>query len=275
MLAKTTRVKGIKPKLIQCQYCLKYIGDDTKQGEGVRFYSMNVCGLRDKHKRSKIFTFLNSKKKGVILLQETYSMEGDEKRWARDWDGDIIMCHGSQHSRGTAILFPKNMTYTLENIIKDKEGRYIFVEGTFNSHSLSILNYYAPTRDKVNEQITLLNDILPIISEHAHKLIWAGDFNNCISPEDNFGNQANMKNNASIQLINIMEQEGLCDVWRVFNEDTKRATWRRSSYKGIQQSRIDFFLIPIGFIYNIGKCEISYGLYTDHSLLSIDRKSVV
>ena len=245
---------------------------DNKQGEGVIFYSLNVGGLRDKNKRNKIFTFLRSKKRGVILLQETLSMSGDEKRWANDWDGDIIMSHGSQHSKGTAILFPKNMSYKLENIIKDDEGRYIFVEGIFNNHALSILNYYAPTREKVNEQIALFNKILPIITENAHNLIWAGDFNNCISAEDNFGNHANIKNNASVKLLNIMEEEGLCDIWRILNEDMKRATWRRSSYKGIQQSRIDFILIPIGFMYNIGQCDITYGLHTDHSLISMEIK---
>ena len=113
------------------------------------------------------------------------------------------------------------------------------MEGIFKGHDLTILNYYAPTREKVNEQVAILDEILSLITEQTHKLVWAGDFNNCITEDDNFGNQKNIRNNASIKLNNIMEEERLCDIWRIFNEDKKRATWRRSTYKGIQQSRID------------------------------------
>jgi exonuclease III len=252
----------------------KYIEENERgQGEGLRLYSLNVCGLRDKNKRNKLFTFLRGKPHGIILLQETFSIKGDEKVWAREWEGDIFMSHGTQHSKGTAILIAKDISYTLENTITDENGRYVYIEGIFKGHPLTILNYYAPTREKVSEQIAKLDEILPLITEQAHKIIWAGDFNNCITEHDNFGNQSNIRNNAAIKLNNIMQEEGMCDIWRIFNEDKKRATWRRSTYKGIQQSRIDFFIIPTGMIYNVKSCEIDYGLYTDHSLISLEIKA--
>ena len=42
--------------------------------------------------------------------------------------------------------------------------------------------------------------------------------------------------------------------------------------KGIQQSRLDYFLISNKFIYRIGKCEIGPCIYSDHNIINIEIK---
>jgi exonuclease III len=164
-----------------------------------------VCGLRDKNKRQKIFTFIERKPQGITFLQETYTAPGDEISWKKDWKGEVIMAHGTTHSRGVAILIPQKLKYNIDKIIKDEQGRYIFLDGKFQDQELALLNYYAPTREKVNEQIQTLHAVLPLLSEYSHKLIWAGDFNNALTSEDNFGRENMHFNNAAITLKNIME----------------------------------------------------------------------
>ena len=56
-----------------------------------------------KKKRKTIFQWLKSSHPGIILLQETHSLEEDEKAWVSEWDNDIF-AHGTNNSRGVAIL---------------------------------------------------------------------------------------------------------------------------------------------------------------------------
>ena len=45
-------------------------------------------------------------KNAFVFLQETHSLVSDENQWQTEWGSDIIFSHGSNNSRGVAILFP-------------------------------------------------------------------------------------------------------------------------------------------------------------------------
>ena len=44
---------------------------------------------------------------GLVILQETHSSDTDAKLWEREWDGDILLNHGTSNSRGVLIDFSK------------------------------------------------------------------------------------------------------------------------------------------------------------------------
>ena len=60
--------------------------------------SYNCNGLADYKKRS-VFTWLKEKEYNIYCLQETHSTSLDEVVWKRDWDGEIIFCHGQRNSK--------------------------------------------------------------------------------------------------------------------------------------------------------------------------------
>ena len=66
--------------------------------------SLNVRGLNNQKKRKTIFQWLKSSHPGIVLLQETHSLEEDEKAWVSEWDNDIIFAHGTNNSHDVAIL---------------------------------------------------------------------------------------------------------------------------------------------------------------------------
>jgi exonuclease III len=201
--------------------------------------------------------------KGIIFLQETYSVPGDKDIWAKEWPGSIYINSGTTHSRGVAVLIPKDMEHTILNIQQDDNGRFIFIEGVFNSYELALLNIYAPTADKQHEQNEFLDRILPYINEYAHKLILAGDLNTYLSKLDK---QGEFKATEFSKRINtVINETGLCDIFRILNPDKLRYSWRKMTFSGIKQSRLDYILIANGLIYNVEKIEIGHSLYSDHS----------
>ena len=124
--------------------------------------------------------------KGIIFLQETYSVPGDQEIWAKEWGGSVCTSNGTTHSRGVAILIPKGMEYSVTNLHEDKNGRYICLEGTFNNDDLALLNVYAPTSDKQHEQVEFLDTIILYVNEYSHKIILAGDLNTYLSDFDKY-----------------------------------------------------------------------------------------
>ena len=57
--------------------------------------SLNVRGLRNRVKRSSIFSFLRDQNCQFYFLQEIYSEQKDENVWRNEWGGDIFFSHSS------------------------------------------------------------------------------------------------------------------------------------------------------------------------------------
>ena len=121
------------------------MGTDKNEQKSIRITSFNVRGLKNNIKRHRVLNFLSSKFPGILFLQETYTTEGDKQIWEKTYKGEIIMSHGTNHSKGVAILIPEHTDYKIDTTITDTNGRYIFIDGNINGKRLCLLNCYAPT----------------------------------------------------------------------------------------------------------------------------------
>jgi exonuclease III len=246
--------------------------DNNKQGEvgDIKLYSFNARGLRNKTKREKIFQYLKENCRGIIFLQECHSSVNDEKNWNKLYNGDIYYSHGTQNARGTIIIVPETIRANIVNVVTDKLGRYIILQGTFDGKELTLVNTYLPTQDKINDQIRVLDEILPHVKDSIHNIVWGGDFNMYMDPKKD---QYKTKNAHKTQTVNkmqtIIDEWNLCDIYRVLNPDTKMYTWRINNYNGIKQSRLDYWFIPKGFIYNIKQCTTYPAIHSDHNIIAI------
>ena len=54
-----------------------------------KFLSLNVRGLKNKKKRSSIFSYLKDQNCHFYFLQETYSEPKDEIVWKSEWGGEM------------------------------------------------------------------------------------------------------------------------------------------------------------------------------------------
>jgi exonuclease III len=232
------------------------------------FDSLNVRGLRNTEKRNKIFNLLKSNKNAIHFLQETHTVQGDLNKYTETWGPECYLSHGTSSSRGTAIIIPKEIKFEKKELYIDTNGRYVILVGNFNDRPLTLINLYAPTQDKPKEQIQVLEEITDIIKDNVYNLIWGGDFNTHLCPRlDVFQNKTDKPSAYACKLLNIMEEWEICDAWRIYNPEITRYTWRKFSNRGIQQSRIDYFLVSNNLLYEIEKTDIEPSILTDHSLI--------
>ncbi len=238
--------------------------------ESLNLYSLNCRGLRLTKKRLAIFRFLKQKANAIILLQETHSVITDEALWKKEWGGEIIFSHGKYNSKGVAILIPNNVDLTIEKTSSDEHGRYLLVKMHINENFFTIINLYAPTKDKPTEQLNVFNSILPLIDQSDINTIIGGDFNTCLNTIDKSGGRSEPVSPYAMLIKNFMEENDYVDVWRLMNPNTKRFTWRESSRYGIIQSRLDYWLIPQHMLYNVNNTEILSSIHTDHSLITLN-----
>ena len=93
---------------------------------------------------ANVHTDLQQQKSDVIFLQETYSSAQKLKSWGAEWGGKMIGGHGTNHSQGVTILFKPKLDVNIEQIISDKNGRYILAEVLVDGKKFVFLNIDAP-----------------------------------------------------------------------------------------------------------------------------------
>ena len=86
-----------------------------------RIVSLNVNGMRDNSKRKSVFGWARSHNSYFFMLQETHKTYSD--KWDTEWSGQSIWAHGSNFSRGCAILIKPNSAFMIRNSRTDVDGR--------------------------------------------------------------------------------------------------------------------------------------------------------
>lgn len=124
------------------------------------FCSLNARGLNQSRKRRQLFRWLHNYKFDVIFLQETYSTENVEAMWKSEWGGNLFFSHGTNHSKGVAILFNPKLDVRIENVIADKEGRYILLEVSLYDSTFLLCNIYSPN-DNNSQKIFFRSSMTP------------------------------------------------------------------------------------------------------------------
>ena len=236
----------------------------------VTIHTYNVRGMKDKYKRDQIFAYLKSNHKGIYCLQETHLNGLHESQIKSVYGPNCFFSHGTNFKSGVCIIIPKGIDFQLKSEQKDDNGRYVIINGIFQGTELTIVNAYAPTQDKKLEQKVFYTEILKIIGDRLLNLIWTGDFNLYLDPELDCYIGSKKKRNATAEmLVEYMEENNIVDCWRVRNPDIKRYTWRRAANNITQQSRLDYFLISEGLMFNTTSCEIHTSFKSDHNIVSI------
>ena len=101
--------------------------------------SLNARGLREKNKRENLFFWLKEKNAEIIFLQETYWTEELLSKIEREWGAKILLCQGSQHSKGTAILFSAKLEFDLINVHKTEDGRMILINMKIEDKNMTLI----------------------------------------------------------------------------------------------------------------------------------------
>ena len=236
--------------------------------QDLKIISFNVRGLNNMKKRKSIFDYLKTNRCDVAFLQETYSSREDETRWLQEWEGTGYMVHGTNHSRGVAILFRKQLDVEILSSKFDFKSRFILLKSKINDEHFNLINIYAPNKEK--EQIEFIEDIQRILITEkvidTDNNVFAGDWNMVLDKDiDKLGGQNSGKSRSVVKLSELINDYNLIDIWRLKNEKKKRYTWRQN--KPRVHCRLDYFLISHHII-----DFVLPSILSDHSPVSIDLK---
>ena len=128
------------------------------------------------------------------------------------------------------ILFKPRLDVTIDNIIADKNGRYILTE--FDKTKIKLLNIYAPN-DQTHQALFLRDLSHTIMNQYANEhLVLGGDFNCTLNNIDKRGGRSIGYKKAVIQELNtLLITHNLVDTWRQRNPDVPEFTWSNPSMK--------------------------------------------
>ena len=135
-----------------------------------------------------------------------------------------------------------------------------------------MINVCAPTKDNSKEQKQFFEYVNDRLEDYTGcNIIIGGDFNVCLNPNLDKQGGAKVKQSAwAKQIYEMAETNDLIDVWRTFNEDKRRFTWRSFTKNGRVSSRLDFWLISSHLMFDVENTVIEPSIKTDHSLIKIN-----
>uniref|UniRef100_A0A8C8E244 Reverse transcriptase domain-containing protein n=1 Tax=Oryzias sinensis TaxID=183150 RepID=A0A8C8E244_9TELE len=223
--------------------------------------SYNVKGLGNPIKRKKILLQLKHYRCQIALLQETHLTDDEHQKLKRSWaDKVYYSSHCSGRKRGVAILIHRQVNFTETKVHKDREGRFILVNGLIDGIAVSFINVYAPNEDQPGFVKSLFNTI----AEHSSGIVlMGGDFNCIMSQLDRQSFSTSPLSKMAKTLKSLSMETGLVDVWRSKFPKERNFTFYSNRHKSY--SRIDYFFTHKAEIHRIDEINIMPITISDHA----------
>ena len=242
----------------------------------LKVLSLNVCGLRDYFKRKKMFKYLQNQKVDIIFLQETHSTKEVELFWKCQMKGSFYFSHGTNLARGVLVFIRDGLNFDLLNMNSDENGRYIMLKIQLYDQIVTLTNVYAP--NNIREQKVFWQKLRSLwnTDENLGETIFivGGDFNVTLNPQlDKFNKDlcfSAYPTGSRSDLLSLLNDFDLCDIWRFRNPQCKQYTWRRQDLT--VQSRLDYFLISLSHQDLVSNTSIIPSVSSDHSAVQIHVK---
>ncbi len=223
--------------------------------------SINVNGLRNNNKRSKILNWLNLQNFQVIFLQEThFTNNADVDRLEQEWRGSSFHSFGTSNSSGVSILFKSRISPDKVKVAHDSTGRLISLLLDTDDSTLQFCNIYAP--NKVSDRVQFFENMSSYI-KRGFPTVLGGDFN-CIEDIflDKFGGDNDTAPTSVSALQELLKLFNLIDAFRNLHPSAKCFTWFKSDNS--ISCRLDRFYISPEIFQGITVAEITPFSYSDH-----------
>jgi len=230
-------------------------------GQEYKIVTLNVNGLHNPIKRSRIIAKMKRERIQVIFWQETHlSPLEHEKLKKLGFQNTYYSSHKSGRRRGVAILISNAVNFEFKSEIIDKEGRYILVKGKLDNKEVTLINLYAPPGDTKS----LFKKIFDLIATESYgTLIFGGDLNVHLQPLLDTTNPSKKKNSNTKMVQRMIKELGLIDIWRELHPREKQFTFYSASHS--MYSRIDYLFLYNCDRHKIRNCNIGTRDVSDHS----------
>ena len=237
----------------------------TKQANSISVLSANCQGLRNPDKKFDVITYYKESKASIMCLQDTHLTNNDISVIKRIWGGEVIVCGNKTNARGVAILLNSNFEYKIISKTEDPDGNFISLVMKLSSMTVNPITLYGPNNDHPDFFQCIQDTIQQTTTDYN---IICGDFNLVLNPDIDTHNYNAINNPRAMQnVLTIMKNYHLCDVFRELHQNKKRFTWRRRN--PVKQARLDFFLVSTSILDIVKKCDININYRSDHSTIEL------
>ena len=233
--------------------------------DGLRILSLNVRGLRKKHKRVALFNYFKQQKIDIICLQETHVSDSVAHIWEKQWGGKLFHCEGTHYSRGEVILVSKH--FSGEVCVEKVADRIMVLSILHQGEKLFITNVYAPNdmQAKIDYFEKLTSNLKKYVDE---KLIIVGDFNSVLNNKiDIISGRPHCVKEVN-KFNDILNKLNINDVWRLKHENEKEYSW--SCPNPFIARRIDFCFANENVINDCVSCDMLSTAHSDHRAVFLE-----
>ena len=201
-------------------------------------------------------------------MQDTHFQHQQESFIKAEWGSSAYFSCLNSSSRGVTILLNNNFEYKVEKVDSDPNGNFLILDIIIQGKHFTLINLYGPNEDKPKFYKELRQKYTSLDNDN---IIMCGDWNFVLNPDIDSNNYLHINNPRARQevLDNMMEEDGLLDVYRLYNEEQREFTWsRRNPVR--KQARLDYFLISFSCFTYAEASSITPGYRTDHSGTILD-----
>ena len=233
----------------------------------ISILSINVNGIHERPKRSKVFASLRAANCDIYLLQETHVSSASEgKQWESEWGGQAIFSPGTNRSAGVGLLVNPRARLEIANHRVDQNGRVVSAkihQLDVPNSDFQILNIYAP--NTVSDRRSFFDTFWQYTFRNV-PLVLGGDFN-CVPDvrRDKFGGDDTFGDKGITELHSFTGANSLIDIYRV-NFPTRSAyTWVNKAHT--VGCRLDRFYVPQSWETQVSDVTVKPFAYSDHQLI--------
>ena len=99
---------------------------------------------------------------------------------------EIVFCTtASNHSKGTLVLFRKELDFEVKKVIVDNNGKFVIMRAEIQNSPFFLVNIYAPNES--NDQVNFYNELTQTLDsfdiDPDCNVIIGGDFNITFDPD--------------------------------------------------------------------------------------------
>lgn len=234
----------------------------------LKMVSLNVNGMGNPVKRSRVITKMKRDKMQIIFLQETHMSTQEHVKLRKfGYLNSFFSSCKNNRRRGVTTLISNSVNFELIKEKGDKEGRYIIVIGKIDNVMVTFANIYVPPES----DRTFLRSLFDIVlSEAEGILVCAGDWNTVLNYSLDSTSTKSHNSIRSKALRSIIENADMFDVWRNLHVRERDFTHYSAAHR--VHSRLDYFLMNNIDRHRVMECTIGTADISDHNAVYLTVK---
>ena len=233
--------------------------------------SLNVRGLRDSSKCTRLLAELKNLGVDVAAVQETHFTCGADCR-VLESDFNVFSAYGSRTSAGVSLLVGRSLDADVDVVFAGDEGRLVVADVAMKSFKFRLVAVYAS--NIAAERLSFFRRLTPFLDD-TKRLVLMGDWNAILDPKiDKVGRGARRAGRCESSLFGFMTYHGLVDRFRLDHSGWEMWTWLDSSPSAKVGSYLDRVLVRRADIDFVSCPTFHLIAWTDHKLIRVSLRLV-